>query len=179
MVDIKEIVSFVMSFLKLELQKKLQDQGHGKKGSSKLIDSIDYEVKVLANFIVANMELEDYYIFVEKGVRASRIPYQRGSGKKTSKYIDALVKFFQRKVRLKLKDAKNAAFATANKHKKEGMPSRSSFRFSNDGTRLKFVETTLNKFEEQALEILEKEIGDGYEIAFTNMLNSFEQDLAA
>lgn len=170
-IDIKEDVGFAMSLLKLQLKSKLEAQGHGRRGVSKLIDSIDYEIESTATIMVAGMYMEDYYIFVEKGVKASRIPYYPGSGRKTSKYIQGLIRFWRLKKGLSPRAAKRAAFATANKHKKEGMPSRSSFKFSKDGTRLGFLDSTLKKYENQVFEILDRRIGDKVELAFTDILN--------
>ena len=179
MVDLRDDVGYVMSLLKLELQAKLEAQGHGRRNTSKLIQSIEYEITATSNILVAGMYMEDYYVFVEKGVRASRIPYSRGSGRKTSKYIDALVRFWRFKKGLSPKEAKSAAFATANKHKKEGMPTRASFRYSKDGTRLGFLEITLNKFEPEVTKILERRIGNEVELTFTNILNEAVGNLAA
>lgn len=180
MLDLRDDVAYVMSLLKLELKSKLEAQGHGKRGSSKLIDSIDFEIEAGAQIIVAGMYMEDYYIFVEKGVRANRIPFSgRGKGKgTTSKYIQNLIRYWRFKRGLSGKEAVRAAFATANKHKKEGMPTRSSFKYSKDGTRLGFVESTLNKFEEKVFEILERRVGNNVEIAFTNVLNDVANNLS-
>lgn len=170
-----EDVRYVMSLLKLELRSKLEQQGHGKRQKSSLIQSIDFDIQASANIIVASMYMNDYYVFVEKGVKASRIPYSPGrrSGKKTSKYIQGLVRFWRFKRGLQPKAALRAAFATANKHKKEGMPTRSSFRYSHDGTRLGFVDSTLSSYADKVFEILQRRTGNTVELTLTNILNDF------
>lgn len=172
----KEDLAFVMNLIKLELQSKLEAQGHGRKGSSKLIDSMEVEIISTANFLVANMLMEDYYVFVEKGVKASRIPYRRGSGRRRSKYIDALIRHWQRKG-LSRRAAKSAAFATANVHKKEGMPTKASFRFSRDGTRTGFLSSTLKNYEETAFRILERQTGNSVEMALTTFMIDLQQGI--
>ena len=179
MLDIQEDVAYVMSLLKLELKSKLEAQGHGSRNASKLIDSVEFDITASANILVAGMYLEDYYIFVERGVNASRIPYGgRGTGRGgTSKYIQALIRYWRLKRGLPEKEAKRAAFATANKHKEEGMPTRSSFRFSKDGTRLGFVESTLKTYESRVAEILEQRIGNNIDTTLTNILNQVAVNL--
>jgi len=160
-----------MSLLRLELQSKLQAQGRGSSKDSALSKSLEYEIKASANVLIASMYANEYWVYVENGVKASRIPYSRGPKRGgTSKYIQALIKFFRFKVGKSEKKATRLAFATANKHKKEGMPTRASFRFSRDGTRTGFVESTLKKHEDKVTEILERKFGSEYEIALTNTL---------
>jgi len=158
-------LTLAINLLKLELQTKLEKQGHGRKQTSKLISGIETEVRVMAFGAVADLFLEDYYIFLEKGVSASKIPFNPGSGRRTSKYIEALKMFFRRKG-LGTKEAKRAAFATANKHKKEGMPTRASFRFSTDGTRLNFFSSTLNELEDKLIELITDGVNESVELAF-------------
>jgi hypothetical protein len=44
------------------------------------------------------------------------------------------------------REALSAAFATAKKHKREGMPSRGSYAFSSNGRRTGFVKNTLEQY---------------------------------
>ena len=174
--ELQADVAYVMSMLKLELGNKLIAQGHAtSKTQSNLIKSIDYTIEASAFLIVAEMYMNDYYIFLEKGVKASRIPYGRKSGAKTSKYIQGLIRFFRLRVGLSDRAAKQAAFATANKHKREGMPTRASFRFSKDGTRLGFVDSTLKKFEDEIGELLEERSGGTVEKEFIKILQNVSQ----
>lgn len=175
---LEDDLGFVMSMLKLELTSKLEAQG---RKNSNLAKNMDFEIEASANVLIASMYMDNYYIFLEKGVSAARIPYtrrNRGQGRGgTSKYIQGLISFFRRKG-LPTKEATSASFATANKHKSEGMPTRKSFRFSRDGTRLGFVESTLMKFEDDVVNILERRFGDAYEIALTNTLLEIADNLS-
>lgn len=162
---LRDDVGFVMSLIKLELQQRLEIQGHGVKGLSRLIDSMEFDITALSNVVIANMLMENYYRFVETGVKASRIPYTIGSRGRggTSKYIEGLIKFWQRKG-LSPKEAKSAAFATATKHKREGMSTRNAYRFSKDGTRHGFVSDTIDKYEARIFELLQGRLGQTFEI---------------
>ena len=158
-------INYVMSLLKLSLQKKLDDRGHGKKETSKLIQSIEYETAQIAEIFISSMYGEDYGVFVESGVKAGRIPFsgsrRRGrGGKRKSEYIQGLIRFFQFKLRKSEKEAKAAAFATAHVHKREGMSTIKSRRFSKDGKRNGFISDVLSENEKEIFGVLEQRIGD-------------------
>lgn len=82
-----------------------------------------------------------YGAILEQGVPANRIPFggRKATGG-TSQYIQGLVGYFKKRG-LNEREAIRAAFATANKHKKEGMPTKGSERFSKTGKRTKFINT--------------------------------------
>lgn len=176
-----EEVEYVMSLIKLELQAKLKAQGYGDKSKSKLQQTMEYEVKPVATLIVASMYMEDYHVFVEKKTPAANIPFGGGrkTGAKVSKYIQALFRYWRVKRGLGAKDALRASFATAHVQKKEGRPTRRSFKYSKDGTRTGFIETTLQSVEDKVFKILERRIGDKLELSFTNLLNELYTGRAA
>lgn len=168
-----EDVAYVMSLLKLELTEKLEIQGHGKRATSKLIQSIESEVEALANVTVGRMYMNDYYVYIEHGIKAGKIPYRGRTGKGgTSRYIEGLIKHFQLKGKGR-KESKRAAFATANVQKKEGMPTRNSYKYSQDGTRLGFLSSTLIKNENAVNDILERRTGSRIELLFTEMIKKY------
>ena len=68
----------------------------------------------------------DYGMIQNFGVTPDRIPFNAGSGKKTSKYIDGLKEFAKIKLGKSGKEAERIAFAIAYKQKKEGMPTKGS-----------------------------------------------------
>lgn len=123
------------------LAKELAEQGHRNTGA--LERSLSYEVKRNSDKVVGTMTANMYAIFLEFGVPASRIPYTPGSGAKRSKYIAGLIQYFTTKG-LSDSEAKSAAFATARAHKREGMPTRASYRFSSNGRRTGFIRNTLS-----------------------------------
>ena len=118
-----------------QTQKELTAQGHVLTG--RLRDNITQEIEIIGSSIMVHMLLEDYFEPIEKGVAASNIPFGSGGGT-TSDYIQGLIRSFEQRG-LTSKDAKRAAFATANKHRMEGMPTRASFRFSRNGRRTGFL----------------------------------------
>lgn len=91
----------------------------------------------------------DYTNYVNGGVTAARVPFKEGSGAKTSKYIEGLKSYFMLRKGLGEKEALSAAIATAKVHKKEGMPTRSSYSFSSTGARTGMIEATFNKKQQQ------------------------------
>lgn len=80
-----------------------------------------------------------YGVFVNRGVMAANVPFNEGSGAGTSKYITALTNYWKLRG-LSEKQAIRAAFATAKKQKKEGMPTGGSYAFSSTGERKNFID---------------------------------------
>jgi hypothetical protein len=108
-------------------------QGHRLTGN--LVNSFEQTITFVGGSIKAEVFVADYGLIIDGGVKPSRIPYNRGSGARTSKYIEALIEYW-RKRGLNELAAKRAAFATAAKQKQEGMPTRDSYRYSTNGRRL-------------------------------------------
>ncbi|NOT38538.1 MAG: hypothetical protein HOP11_14295 [Saprospiraceae bacterium] len=126
-----------------DLKDELTDQGHILTGKTR--DSISLlSVKLQQGDLEAFVGLEEIYKVLDTGVSRNKIPYERGSGRKSSKYIDGLIKFWMIKKGLGPDEAKKAAFALANKHKKEGMPTQSSWQHAKNGRRLQFFTRTLD-----------------------------------
>lgn len=136
MINEKEIIEIISDLIKQDISTKLKEQGHNNTGS--LLNSISYKITQTADSIITDFYMNNYGNIVDFGVRANRIPYRRGSGAKKSKYIDGLINYFQSK-RLSDAESKRAAFATANVHKQEGMPTKASSRFSKTGERTGFI----------------------------------------
>lgn len=142
----------VSDFVIRELRKTIVDQGHSLTGA--LVASIEAKtVETLDGYFI-DFYYEKYGTAVDIGVSANKIPFNPGSGAKTSKYIDALVKYVQQRMGVSGdKEAKSIAFAIAYKHKKEGMSTIASKRFSKTSERNRWVDNTLDRVESQ-LEIL-------------------------
>lgn len=136
MINEKEIIEIISDLIKQDISTKLKEQGHNNTGS--LLNSISYKITQTADSIITDFYMNNYGNIVDFGVRANRIPYRRGSGAKKSKYIDGLINYFQSKG-LSDAESKRAAFATANVHKQEGMPTKASSRFSKTGERTGFI----------------------------------------
>ena len=169
MAELKDIVADGMAYLQSAIRAELDAQGHGG-NTGKLSKSVTYEVEAGDGRAVGRMFFEDYGFYVEFGVRASRIPYGgRGKGKKggTSAYIEGLVRFFQHRG-LSGREALGAAFATAKTHKREGMPSRGSYAYSNNGRRTGFVSNALKDFQKELSELLSSKFATLVQINFAN-----------
>ena len=109
-----------------------------------------------------------YAKILNRGVRRNRVPYRRGKRRGgTSKYIQALIAYFQAKGKGSM--SKNLAFATANTHIKEGMPTNASRRFSSTGKRTGFVEEALKK-SDQIFRVAIDEKKREYEISIDNLI---------
>lgn len=137
----------IEEILSAGIQRNIREQGHTLTG--RLERSVTAHT---SQFSIAGFML-DYGGIVDSGVKPSRIPFSLGSGVKTSKYITALTSYFIMRG-LSEKEAKSAAFATARKQKKEGMPTIASARFSQSGKRKKFVDESWNENEKKVDQIM-------------------------
>jgi hypothetical protein len=120
-------------------------QGHDMDGTaiSKLFHTVE-EAGVETIFRIYDGTKRGYMGILDKGVSADRIPYTPGQRRADrSEYIKGLIRFFKHPSRGGLSDeeALSAAFATARKHAKEGMPTRASYRpeITKTGNRINFV----------------------------------------
>lgn len=172
MEDLKSIVTDIMRDLQDDMRTNLGIQGHRLTG--KLENSITFTVDQITGNVIGTMYFEDYGQYVEVGVSANRIPFSGKSGRGgTSKYIQGLIRFWQLRG-LSSRDAKGAAFATATKHKREGMPSRDSYRYSANGKRTGFTRDAI----EAQLPKIEKALRAKYltqlELRFADVFQGFE-----
>jgi hypothetical protein len=172
--DFKNQIEKVNDVLIEQFRKKLKAQGHFNTG--KLSDSIYDEIDIIGTTIVSSFYYEDYGTFIDKGIAANRIPYRRGSGAGSSKYIEGLISFFKSKG-LSDRISSRAAFATANVQKREGMPTRGSYAYSNDGTRTGFVNAVI--FENSTLldSLFDDAVAATFEVIFTDMIEKFQATL--
>lgn len=117
------------------IKKEWRDQGH--RASGKMIKSVNSFVADLLEETEIRITHIFYGRYQEKGIKPSAIPYSKGSGKNTYKFIDSLIEWIKlRKIAGPLfKDIKSTAFAIATNMKKQGMPTSGSFQFSKNGRR--------------------------------------------
>ena len=123
-------------------------QGHELTGSA--VKQMETMVKFEINTLVIEGLVPDYM--------ASRSPYTPNSGNKTSKYISGLIEYAKKRMGKSDKEAKSVAFAIASKHKREGMPTKASARFSSTGKRTGFIEQALEKNNQKFIELIEASI---------------------
>jgi hypothetical protein len=152
----------------------LQQQGHQHTG--RLIRSLVHELSAAADVLQLQLYFEQYGVYVDQGVSAGRIPYTAGSGRKSSRYIRALMLWAtQRGMVTSQRQAKQMAFAIAQSHKKHGMPGRGSSAYSATGSRTGFLSANraLPRVEQQ----LEQAINQEMEALLQQVLNNVKQQL--
>jgi len=121
---------------------ELKNQGHIDTG--KLSKTPEIRTLFIPLGIRSSLLLESYFEYLERRLDPQNVPFKRGSGKKSSKLVQALFRYFQRKG---ASDFKAATFATINKWKQEGRPTRSSLRFSSVGTRIRPLSRVLEQLD--------------------------------
>jgi hypothetical protein len=137
-------------------------QGHELSGSA--VKQMETMVRMEINTLIIEGFVPDYMAINNQGVPSNKIPYYPGSGRKTSKYIDGLIDYVQRRMGKSEKEAKGIAFAIASKHKKEGMPTKTSARFSKTGRRTGFIEIALDKNSQKFIDLIEVSVAATVEV---------------
>ncbi len=145
-------------------------QGHNLSG--KAISEIETVIKFEINELRITGLVLDYMAINNQGVPANKIPYYPNSGRKESEYINGLIKYAKRRMSASDKEAKSIAFAIASKHKREGMPTRASAKFSSTGKRTGFLETAMAKVEPDLLKLIERSIIYSIELTIMNFYKS-------
>ena len=145
-------------------------QGHNLTGSA--IKQMETMVKFQINTLIIEGLIPDYMAINNEGVKAERIPYYPGSGNKTSKYIDGLMRYAKQRFGASDKESKSIAFAIASKHKKEGMPTKASAKYSSTGKRTGFIETALDKNSQKFIELIENAIKYSVEVTIESYYKS-------
>jgi len=130
-------------------------QGHNLTGNA--IQQLETRI-VAGSDIVIQGYVVDYMANLNAGVTAANIPYSPGSGARSSKYISGLIDYVKRRMGKSDREAKSIAFAIASRHKKEGMPSKASVRFSSTGKRTGFIESALDGIEPKLAALIEQGI---------------------
>lgn len=167
-----ETTEKIMSFMQTKFRERLAAQGHNLTG--KLSDSIRYEVSESGREVSATMYMAEYGTYVEFGVSAEKVPFGGGGGGGgTSGYIQGLIRFWGLRG-LSGREAVGAAFATAKVHKREGMPSRASARFSSDGKRIGFVRDTVADHVFDIKSILAREFAQEARVTLFETIDGFE-----
>lgn len=143
----------IYDLLKQATNEELAGQGHKLTGS--LEGSIANQIDEIPDGWQMLVTMAHYAGYLERGVKAENIPFSPGSGKGNSLYIEGLTKFAELRG---MTNPKRAAFAIAHKHLKEGMPTRGSYRFSENGRRTGFAAQVLDENEDKIREIISSEI---------------------
>ena len=151
---LEQALQEILKIVKKEFNRQLQLQGHNLTG--KLAQSVEQKITTTFDGFIIDFKALAYGNIINRGVPANRIPFNPGSGKKTSKYIDGLKKFAKLRFGAGDKESQSIAFAIAYTQKKQGLPTKGSFKFSKNGKRTGFIDQTLENIEP----IIEKIIED-------------------
>ncbi len=157
-------------YLVLKLGQELRDQGHSLTGE--LITSLEYRVRTTAGSVVVEFLSNEYGAYLNTGVSSSRIPYTPGGKRRggQSKYIQGLIRYVERRMGLRGREAVGVAFAIARAHKREGMPTRASYRFSKNGRRTGWVDVILKQESDEIERQVREFVGRELEILFLNFI---------
>jgi hypothetical protein len=140
MPTIPAILTKASNLMNAEVIKTFKDQGHSLTGATEA--SLKTSIEVSGGKTHAVGTAVGYSGIVNRGITASRIPFGgQSTGAKTSQYLQGLANYA--KLRMGATNDKKAlsiAFAIAAKHKKEGMSTQASKRFSKTGERQRFIE---------------------------------------
>ena len=152
------------------VKNELLNQGHS--GTGKLHESIEFKVKKTFKEISLQIFANYYGKYVNYGVPANKIPYSGRTGNGgTSKYIEALQKYvLENGFVSSIKDAKSMAFAIAAKHKKEGMPTKDSYKHSVTGKRTEFVTDAIDRKADDLEDFISTAIGRELDLIFYESL---------
>jgi hypothetical protein len=145
-------------------------QGHELSGSA--VKQMETMVRMEINTLIIEGFVPNYMAINNSGVTAARIPYYPGSGRKESEYIKGLMKYVQQRMGKSEKESKSIAFAIASKHKKEGMPTKTSSKYSKTGKRTGFIEQALDKNSTKFIELIENAITFSVEAAIESYYKS-------
>ena len=158
MVDYKKVGKLIIA----SLQKELLGQGH--KATGDLINSFEQRVIELPNSIVIEILMNEYGIYVNEG--------RKTGGKKVP--ISVLVEWIERKaIASGDKDVKSMAFAIQNTIHKEGIPTKGSFKFSNNGRRKGFIDFVIDNELDGVYNELEQQVFKGYDDAIATIVKDF------
>jgi hypothetical protein len=160
MVDFKKVGKLIIA----SLQKELLGQGH--KATGNLINSFEQRVIELPNSIVIEILMDEYGIYVNEG--------RKTGGKKVP--INVLVEWIERKaIASGDKEVKSLAFAIQNTIHKEGIPTKGSFKFTNNGRRKGFIDFVIDNELDDVYNELEKQVFEGYDDAIATIVKDFNK----
>ena len=140
----EQLAAQVGEVVKLALKTSYRLQGHYLTGA--LSKSIDYNVNATVNGATIEFLMLDYGVIQDRGVSAANIPYSGRTGRGgRSAYIEGLKTFARLRFGVDEKEAERIAFAIATKHKREGMPTAASYRYSQTGKRTGAIDAALDE----------------------------------
>lgn len=164
------------TFIKEELLKTWVAQGHNING--KVVEEMDIVVEQTMNSISFLFFSLPYGVYLESGVTAAKIPFSGITGRGgRSAYIEGLIRYAKIKMGLQdEKEAKSAAFAIAHVHKKQGMPTSLSNRFSSSGMRTGWISNTMQRNRAMIRAFMLEIIDNLISVKFDNLILKFQKE---
>lgn len=167
MFEVRELSRLIGELILRDLALELRDQGHKLTGG--LIRSLEYKVRRTANEVLIDFFSAPYGRILNTGVPARKIPFSPGAPRgKTSKYIEGLIRYAKKRFGFSKKQATRRAFQIANAHKREGMPTRGSYRFSKNGRRTGWIDIVIEKDGPKVEEMIVEKVSDTLELLIVN-----------
>jgi hypothetical protein len=143
---------------------------HGHFMTGKIIEDIEIKRQESRDGTDIDYYMYPYGAYLERGVKADRIPFSPGSGAKHSMYIEGLISYVKMKYSVSdVKKATSIAFSIAHTHLRHGMP----FRTGGKGTKwildaISEAEQKMDSLGEQHYQVINAEI--------ENMIRNFERE---
>lgn len=145
-------------------------QGH--KLTGRLNRSISYKTEETTEGAKVIILMESYGVILDQGVNPNRIPFGGSTGAKSSRYIQGLAQFAKKRFRVSSKKALSIAFAIAKQHKKKGMSTPASRKYSKTGKRKGAINFSLLDTAEEATKLIEETLQQSIELFFEQFLNA-------
>ena len=149
-----EINAKIKAYVVQEIKKAWAAKGHNL--SNSLVESLEF---MIADTFI-DVLMNDYGVIQDEGVRASKVPFNgRGNGG-TSKYIQGLMDYVERRIGIAkgTKENKAVAFAIAHTHKKTGI------RTKERGKGSKWLTSVISQMEAGIANIIEAGIANDLEV---------------
>lgn len=143
----KELLTTVLNKERENYIDEFKKQGHSLTGKTE--NSFEVNVQEFGGVTVARVFVSEVALYQNYGVKAEKIPFRLGSGAKSSKFVEGLIQFWKLRKGLDDKEALSAAIATARKHKKEGMHTNDSLKYSQTGERINSLNNRFKTIEQQ------------------------------
>jgi hypothetical protein len=163
------------AMLRKELLRTWKEQGHHMDG--KIVDTMEFVIEQTVEKLSFLAYMFPYGGYIQRGVPASSIPFSGITGRGgTSRYIQALIGYAQKRMALPDKEAKQVAFAIAHKQKAEGMPTRASARFSSTGKRTDWIGATLERSQQDIERAMFAAASSILSLRFDNMITKYQTE---
>jgi len=167
MAEANPILEKVRQDLKAALATEWVLQGH------RLTGEFEDEIEVRTEVTEKGLKVD---VLMLKRGKALELGRHRSEIQITGAYIAGLIDYVRKRMEITdTKKAKSVAFAIANTHKKQGMPSKNSRRFSKTGKRTGFVNETIRKNSERFARLMKEYAKRDVEIQLDLLLRKWKK----